>query len=77
MSEENFEQQLKQLEAAVERLESGELSLEESLTVYESGMQNARKCRDALQMAEQRVELLQEDSAGELVRHPFDAPEEG
>jgi len=77
MSDQNFEEQLKQLEAAVERLESSELSLEESLKVYESGMQNARKCRLALQAAEQRVEMLQEDSAGALERAPFDPPEEG
>ena len=64
MSEENFEQRLKRLEQVVERLESGELSLEESLKVYEEGMVCARQCREALQHAEQKVELLQEDPAG-------------
>jgi len=76
MNDENFEQQIKLLEQAVERLEGGELSLEESLLVYEEGMQRARACREALQKAEQRVQRLQEDDQGNLKVTPFDQAEE-
>ena len=76
MSEENFEQHIKLLEQAVEQLERGDLSLEESLQVYQEGMLRARACREALQQAEQRVERLQESAEGELVRTPFDRPED-
>ena len=53
-TEENFEYHLKLLEKAVEQLESGELSLEDSMRVYEEGVQRARLCREQLQRAEQR-----------------------
>ncbi len=72
MSEENFEQQLKLLEQAVEQLESGELTLEESMRVYEEGVLRAKRCREALQQAEQRVELLRENTDGDLEKIPFD-----
>jgi len=77
MNKENFEEQLKQLEEAVAKLESGELTLEESLQVYESGMQRVCNCRHALQEAEQRVERLQEGADGEPVLVPFEPPVEG
>jgi len=76
MSEENFEQQLTLLEQAVERLESGELSLEESMQVYEEGVLRAKRCRDALAQAEQRVVQLRETADGSLDESPFDRGEE-
>jgi len=74
MTEENFETHLKFLEQAVEQLESGELSLEDSMQVYEEGVRRARLCREQLQRAEQRVELLQEGEDGTLVTAPFEKP---
>lgn len=53
-----FETSLDELEALVERLESGELSLEESLTLFERGIALTRDCQQALQVAEQKVEIL-------------------
>lgn len=53
-----FETALGELEALVERLESGELSLDESLQAFERGIGLTRTCQDALQAAEQRVEIL-------------------
>ena len=61
MSEEedpSFEHSLEELEALVERMEDGELSLEESLKTFERGMQLARACQKALDEAEQRIEVL-------------------
>jgi exodeoxyribonuclease VII small subunit len=54
----DFEQQLKSLEALVASLESGELSLEDSLKSFEQGIKVARECQQALKNAEQKVELL-------------------
>lgn len=54
----SFEESLSELEALVERMESGDLSLEESLSAFERGIALTRSCQQALQAAEQRVEIL-------------------
>ncbi|MDG0969616.1 MAG: exodeoxyribonuclease VII small subunit [Porticoccaceae bacterium] len=54
----DFEQQLENLEALVASLESGDLSLEESMQSFELGIKVARDCQKALKEAEQRVEIL-------------------
>ncbi len=54
----DFEAALKELEKLVERMEKGELSLEESLKDFERGIELTRKCQQALQEAEQRVQML-------------------
>ena len=56
----NFEQALKELEGLVERMEEGELSLEESLKTYERGIALSRACQKALDDAEQRIRILTE-----------------
>lgn len=71
----DFEKQLKSLEALVESLESGDLSLEDSLKSFESGIAVARECQQALRAAEQKVELLMRQG-DELVSQPFDSPDE-
>lgn len=53
-----FEKNLRALETVVEQLESGELSLEESLAQFERGIILARECQRALQEAEQKVQIL-------------------
>lgn len=67
----DFEQQLESLEALVESLESGDLSLEDSLKSFETGIKVARECQQALKTAEQKVELLMHQG-DELVSQPFD-----
>ncbi|MEE4249054.1 MAG: exodeoxyribonuclease VII small subunit [Alcanivoracaceae bacterium] len=54
----NLEQSLNTLEALVERMESGELSLEESLKAFEEGVKLTRECQQALRSAEQKVRIL-------------------
>ncbi|MCK8517244.1 exodeoxyribonuclease VII small subunit [Methylonatrum kenyense] len=54
----DFEQALAELEALVERMESGELSLEDSLKSFERGIALTRQCQKALSEAEQKVEIL-------------------
>lgn len=67
----DFEQSLAALEALVNRMEKGELSLEESLKAFEEGVQLTRDCQTRLAEAEQRVNLLLEQD-GELQTTPFD-----
>jgi len=62
--EAGFEKSLEELEQLVERMEDGELSLEQSLRTYERGIKLARSCQKALDEAEQRVELLSEPDEG-------------
>jgi exodeoxyribonuclease VII small subunit len=54
----------------VEQMEDGELSLEESLKAFEQGVKLTRECQQALQEAEQKVQLLSEQN-GDLVATPF------
>ncbi len=67
----SFEQSLNDLQALVERLESGDLSLEESLATFEQGIGLTRECQTALQDAEQRVQTLLEQN-GSLIEKPLD-----
>ena len=64
---ESFEAALKQLEEIVQRLERGELPLEESLKLYEDGIRLSRLCHAKLEEAEGKIELLMKDAKGELV----------
>ena len=66
----NFEQSLKDLEELVERMEEGELSLEDSLKSFESGMSLSRRCQEALDQAEQRIQILLAQETG-LDEQPF------
>ncbi|GGE55998.1 exodeoxyribonuclease 7 small subunit [Halopseudomonas oceani] len=67
----DFEQSLGSLQALVERLESADLSLEESLSAFEQGVALTRECQQALAQAEQKVQQLIENN-GELGTEPFD-----
>ena len=53
-----FEQALEELEKLVERLERGDLPLEEALRSFERGVELTRRCQGALKAAQQRVEIL-------------------
>ena len=67
----DFEQSLAELQTLVERLESGELSLEESLGAFEQGIRLTRECQSALSQAEQKVQILLERD-GVMTEAPFD-----
>jgi exodeoxyribonuclease VII small subunit len=60
----NFEAALDELEQLVERMETGELSLEESLKAFERGVVLTRDCQKALKDAELRVQALTQTDAG-------------
>lgn len=58
----DYEAAVAELESLVERLEKGDISLEESLKLYESGVLLTRECQEALQNAEQKVQMLLQQS---------------
>jgi exodeoxyribonuclease VII small subunit len=66
----DFETAMRDLEEIVERLEQGELPLEESLAAFERGVLLTRTCQVALKEAEQKVEILLKKT-GESVPEPF------
>ena len=68
MAKPTFEEQLKQLEGIVERLERGDLPLEESLSLFEQGIGLSAACKGELDAAEGRVQvLLQRNGSRERV----------
>ena len=67
----SFEEALSELEALVERMESGDLTLEESLAAFEQGISLTRHCQQALQAAEQKVEILTARTP-DAATEPFD-----
>lgn len=66
----HFEHSLEELEQLVEKMETGELSLEQSLAAYERGVGLYRQCQQALEQAELRVRLLS-DPAQPDTSEPF------
>jgi len=72
--EPTFEQALAELEQIVQRLERGELPLEESLRLYEEGVRLSRLCHGKLEEAEGRIEVLLKDSQGEPARDQLGRP---
>ncbi len=67
----NFEESLSNLEKIVEKMESGDLSLEESLKQFEEGIALTRNCQKALNDAEQKVKILMEKD-GQQILEDFD-----
>jgi exodeoxyribonuclease VII small subunit len=61
----SFEAALQKLETIVQRLEKGELTLEESLGLYEEGIRLSRLCHAKLEEAEGRIEQLVKDARGD------------
>lgn len=76
MAAEKFENSLKRLEDAVNRLESGDLPLDESLKVFEEGIKHAAICSRKLNEAEKRVELLLKQRDGSFTREEFAVDED-
>ncbi len=66
----SFENSLQELEALVERMEQGQLPLDDALKAFERGVQLSRVCRNALQEAEQKVQILMDDKTDPTLR-PF------
>lgn len=69
-----FESALKDLEDVVQRLEKGELSLEDSLALYQRGIELSRTCHAKLEEAEGKIALLLKDAKGDVLRGPDGRP---
>jgi exodeoxyribonuclease VII small subunit len=76
MPEKKYEDALKELESIVQRLEHGDIPLEESLKLFEKGVKLSRFCAKKLDEAEKKVEILMKDKEGILKPQPFDVKEE-
>ena len=66
----HFEEAMEELEKLVEQMERGDISLEESLKSFERGIKLTRTCQQALQEAEQKVQILLEKN-GQQSLEPF------
>lgn len=66
----DFEQALDSLQTTVQQLESGDLSLEDALQAFEKGVGLTRDCQQALNQAQQRINVLLEQN-GQLQEVPF------
>lgn len=69
---EKFEDAMKKLEGIVERMEKGDMPLNESLKLFEEGVKLTHFCSQELQKAEKKVELLTKNIEGKLVAVPFE-----
>lgn len=69
----DFETLFRRLEAVTQALEDGNLTLDESVALYEEGVRLARACQQLLLDAEQRIDVLDTDDGGGF---PDDAPED-
>jgi exodeoxyribonuclease VII small subunit len=66
-----FENSLKRLEAIVDKLEKGDLSLEESLKLFEEGVALSAACKKELDAAEGKIQKLVKQRDGSLKAEPF------
>lgn len=77
----SFEASLGELERIVRKLEDGDLSLEQSLKLFEDGVRLSRECQERLDQAERRIEILLKDEDGrpileEIKPEPANEPRE-
>ena len=67
-----FEASLQKLEQIVGQLEEGDLSLEDSLKLFEDGVKLSRACQERLDHAERRIEILLKDDEGNSTLEPLE-----
>ena len=76
MSKDRFEENFKKLEQVVNRLENGDLPLEDAVKLFEEGMRLSRLCSERLSEVQKKVEILLKKEDGDLQPHPFSIDEE-
>ena len=69
----SFEEMMQNLEAIAKDLESGDLSLDDSVKKFEEGMEISKECSKILEDAEKKITILTKDSEGNLKEENFDA----
>jgi len=70
--EQSLESALERLEEIVNNMDSDEIELDESIELFQEGMQLTRYCREKISEAEQKVSQLVEDAEGELSLEEFE-----
>jgi len=75
MAEVNFEKSITELENIVKALESGNLSLDEMIKLFEQGMKLSASCNKLLDEAESKINILMKNN-GEITKQEFELPEE-
>jgi len=71
--EPSFEQALARIEEIVDRLEEGDLTLDESLKLFQEGVELSRRCQVVLDDAQKRIEMLVRAADGTLTTEPLEA----
>ena len=66
-----FEQSISELEQIVSQLEGGNVTLDESLELFEKGMKLSKSCQQMLDAAEKKVSILMTNDDGEVVKEDF------
>ena len=72
----DFETALAKLEGEVKRLESGNMSLDESIAAFEEAVKLVKICNERLENAERRVRILTEGADGAVTNAPFETGNE-
>ena len=76
MKEINFEEAMLKLEGEVKKLESGNMSLDESIASFEEAVKLVRVCNEKLECAQRRVRILTETADGNITDMHFDSEDE-
>lgn len=71
-----FEQSIKELEEIASKLEAGDVTLDESLELFEQGIKLSKSCQKMLDTAEKKVSVLMANEDGEMEKQNFDGDEE-
>lgn len=71
----SFEQAMRELEQIVDKLEAGEVPLEEAIALFQDGMKLSKSCHEKLQKVEKQVQLLVEEE-GQLLKKDFRVEED-
>jgi len=72
-----FEENLDAVEAAIRKLEGGDIALEDSIDVYAEAMARLKACHAVLEKAEKRLEIVRKSVEGEEVAGPADVDDDG
>lgn len=68
----SFEKTMEELEETVRKMENGDVTLDESLTLFEKGIKLSKSCQKILENAEKKVTVLLAAEDGEIEEKPFD-----
>jgi exodeoxyribonuclease VII small subunit len=72
----NFEEAISELEEVVSKLEKGELALDDSIDVFQKGIELSKYCNKRLDEVEKKISILIEEENGELKEKSFPGTEE-